>query len=315
MESTSIAGTMPRTHQLQSKHVDECRRSLLDHSAPTAMARSLQGVTQVHRMLGKGTLSYVFECSIAGFAQRVAVKMWAQASTLHESREVAILSSFEHPNLVKMHHTIESPCTAFVLELCAGGNLQHFLHAPEHREQLADIGLRPRICGGIDIARGMYYLHSKQFVHRDVRPENCLLAKSNSLDMRSISPLKLGDFGLSRTVETSGHMSSSVGPCWYMAPEVMTEDSDYGFPVDVYSYGMLLCELCTGISPGSWKGGNVASFTLAIVSNLRPASIEELPREGACGDLRELIEECWDGEPMVRPPSEQLVGRLCAMLL
>jgi serine/threonine protein kinase len=88
------------------------------------------------------------------------------------------------------------------------------------------------------IFRGLKYMHSAGIIHRDLKPRN-LLVNSNC-------DLKICDFGLSRTVDStkeSGNMTDYVATRWYRPPELLLETKDYGPAVDMWSVGCILAEL------------------------------------------------------------------------
>lgn len=89
----------------------------------------------------------------------------------------------------------------------------------------------------IDVARGMYYLHQRQIIHRDLKTANLLLDENNNV--------KIGDFGVARIMEQTGCMTAETGTYRWMAPEVI-EHRPYDCKADVFSFGVLLWEMLTG---------------------------------------------------------------------
>ena len=94
-----------------------------------------------------------------------------------------------------------------------------------------------------------------------------------------------------------------------MAPEVLTKEK-YSEKADIYSFGVVLYELFSGIRAYSvepFKSMNVAVLNARIISGTRP-EIEELPLS-----LQELVTECWDHSPGKRPQWPQIISRLQAL--
>ena len=90
---------------------------------------------------------------------------------------------------------------------------------------------------GIDICRALELCHRKNIIHRDIKPQNILISDNGDF--------KLGDFGISRTMEkTTGGMSKK-GTYKYMAPEVFRGE-DYDSTADIYSLGIVLYMLLNG---------------------------------------------------------------------
>ena len=88
-------------------------------------------------------------------------------------------------------------------------------------------------------------MHSRKIMHRDLKPDNILLTKSDFS-----ATLKLIDFGLSKKIENFDNIrlnhSMGVGTPIYMSPEVLSKNSDYDYQVDLWSLGLVLFEMLFG---------------------------------------------------------------------
>jgi serine/threonine protein kinase len=85
------------------------------------------------------------------------------------------------------------------------------------------------------------YLHTKNILYRDLKPENVLVKEDGHL--------MLADFGLSKQIDGEVYESKSpVGSYAYLAPEVLNE-VQYGKSIDWYQVGVTLYELVSGITP------------------------------------------------------------------
>ncbi|GIL52015.1 hypothetical protein Vafri_7974 [Volvox africanus] len=158
---------------------------------------------------------------------------------------------------------------------------------------------------GIEVARGLEYLHPT-IVHRDLKPGNVLLN-----DPHGPRPVvKLTDFGLSRlrsTVLVTRH--PEAGTPSYMAPElydirnnVVTDKSD------MYSLGVLLWEMLTGLVP--WQGCDPLVVAYAVTINRDRLPLSGILPERMPPKLQRLIERLWDHDPLRRPAAAEVVKQL-----
>ena len=92
------------------------------------------------------------------------------------------------------------------------------------------------------ILKALKFIHSADIIHRDLKPSNIFI--------NSDCHIKLGDFGLARTLEHNPHMGSIVteyvATRWYRAPEMILAAQKYGKPIDMWSVGCILYEMLVG---------------------------------------------------------------------
>ena len=143
-------------------------------------------------------------------------------------------------------------------------------------------------------------------LHRDLKPDNI----GFSLDGK----VKLIDFGLARTVESSDpksndvyEMSGETGSLRYMAPEV-AEGLPYNHKADVYSFGIIFWEMNAGKRP--FSGLSRDTFYEQVVhGGHRPHLSKKWPSE-----LNKLVEDCWSADVDRRPTFEGIVDRIDDLL-
>lgn len=175
----------------------------------------------------------------------------------------------------------------------------------------------------LGIAEGMEYIHSKQLVLRDLKPSNI------GFDLDTSTQIRLFDFGLARKIADCAS-NEICGSPRYMAPEVMS-GKGYSFKVDVYSFGVLLFEICSLHSPyldNFWSKkrlpnrrpsrvknfeSTLDNFYLHVAEkNLRPT--DDLNSTVSCEKMRELISDCWSADPHGRPTFSDILRRLRSIL-
>eukprot|EP00531_Pseudo-nitzschia_arenysensis_P007638 CAMPEP_0116143960 /NCGR_PEP_ID=MMETSP0329-20121206/15729_1 /TAXON_ID=697910 /ORGANISM="Pseudo-nitzschia arenysensis, Strain B593" /LENGTH=462 /DNA_ID=CAMNT_0003639315 /DNA_START=26 /DNA_END=1414 /DNA_ORIENTATION=+ len=181
----------------------------------------------------------------------------------------------------------------------------------------------------LGIARAMKYLHSKNIVLRDLKPEN--IGYENNVDGAYNNDegiqegiVKLFDFGMAAKVEDCDP-DEICGSPRYMAPEVMT-GKGYSLAVDVYSFGVILYELCSLKRPFEEtfrktkrktnrrrrKRGaksTIQDFYIAVAQQkIKPT--DNLEQEVCCPELCKLIKACWDHDPKKRPTFDDILARL-----
>ena len=89
------------------------------------------------------------------------------------------------------------------------------------------------------LLRSIDYCHSHNIIHRDIKPENLLISRNGIL--------KLCDFGFARTLAGPGaRYTDYVATRWYRGPELLTGDTQYGKPVDIWAIGCMLPEMASG---------------------------------------------------------------------
>jgi serine/threonine protein kinase len=86
---------------------------------------------------------------------------------------------------------------------------------------------------------GIEYMHSQGVIHRDIKPANLLWFVTSD----NIAAIKLCDFGLAKMHTPQEPMTPRVVTCWYRAPEICSQDSQYGYPSDIWSAGCVMFEM------------------------------------------------------------------------
>lgn len=199
------------------------------------------------KTLGAGAFGVVCQAVNKDSGENVAIKVIVKAKLSSESQwesimdEFKILEPLDHPGIVKMREWFESKDKLYmVTELCTGGELfDRIIDHGSFTEVDAARMLR-------QVADSVQYLHHRNIVHRDIKPEN-LLYQYPSED--ASAPLMLCDFGVAKSLMSSEEViMSGAGSLGYAAPEVF-RGTGHSKPVDVWSLGVVLYTILSGVSP------------------------------------------------------------------
>ena len=219
-------------------------------------------------------------------------------------REVSSLVLLYHPYLVLLMGAIVEPFNlSIVTEYCKGGNLFELLYKNPHINLSWE--LKKKIL--LQIAIGMNYLHTNDppVLHRDLKSLNILL--TDKIEKSSdTTDIKISDFGLSRLYQKSCILTGHLGTCYWMAPEIIV-NKRYSTKVDVYSYGIIIWEVCTRKTPYSCMSQQQVQFYVSVKKG-RP-NLKIIP-SNTPPKIIQLMQMCWDHDPDNRPSFEYIVDYL-----
>ena len=259
----------------------------------------------VESLLGTGGMAVVYKVRHRTLGSVHALKILTLGGRRLQERllqEGRIQAQVRHPNLVPVTDVIDvDGQVGLVLDFVEGPSLEALLRRGPLPAAQAE-GLFRGVLAGVALA------HTQGMVHRDLKPANILLAP---LPEGGWLP-RVSDFGVARVQDAAGggmgtRTGMMVGTPGYMAPEQADEAKSVDARADIFSLGVILYEMTTGVRP--FHGDALLSLLNAVADGTYMAP--ELRRHDLPGPLREVIVGCLEVEPERRLPS---CGAILAIL-
>lgn len=207
--------------------------------------------------------------------------------------EAQIMKKLRHPKLIQLYAvcTLEEPIY-IITELMRNGSLLEYIQGKGRTLKLPQL-----IDMSAQIAAGMAYLESQNYIHRDLAARNVLCGENNVV--------KIADFGLARLIKEDEY-EARVGarfPIKWTAPEAANY-SKFSIKSDVWSFGILLTELVTyGRIP--YPGMTNAEVLHQVEHGYRMQCPQGCPPQ-----LYDIMLECWNKDFLKRPTFETLQWQL-----
>jgi CheY-like chemotaxis protein len=257
---------------------------------------------EVSGRLGEGAMGCVYLASHSTLKhQRYAIKVLygqlaAQASfAARFRREAEACAALDHPNVVAVLDFGVTPqgLTYLVMEYVAGRPLSEVI------EKGGPLGFERAAVIARQIAAGLGHVHGRGLVHRDVKPQNVLIAAGDDGEQ-----VKLLDFGVAGWLDPEEavrltEQGATVGTPLYMAPE-QYRNAQVGPAADLYSLGVTLFEMLTGRAAFGGGPGRVAASKLA----------GELPTMETRTGLESLVRALMSPAPAERPSPQTVIDMI-----
>jgi len=269
----------------------------------TDLANQLQATLgdtyTIERELGGGGMSRVFMAEERALGRRVVVKVLspqlaAGVSAERFRREIQLTARLQHPHIVPILTTGEADGLPYYT--------MPFVEGESLRVRLMRTGAmaaQPAIGILRDVAKALAFAHDKGVIHRDIKPDNILIAGNTAA---------VSDFGIAKALvasrvdlepSTLTELGMAIGTPQYMAPEQAVADPDADHRVDIYAFGCVAYELLAGEPPFAGRAPS-ALLRAHVLEAATPISA----KRGDVGEpLAELIDRCLQKDPEDRPVS------------
>ena len=271
--------------------------------------QALSGSYALERELGAGGMATVYLARDLKHGRDVAIKVVrpeiaAALGTERFLREIAISAHLQHPNILTLIDSGEADGLLYCV--------MPFINGETLRTRLARDGALP-VAEAVRILRdvldGLAYAHEHGVVHRDIKPDNIMLAGRHAFLM---------DFGIAKAVTEAAEGSPepmatlttlglAIGTPAYMAPEQAAGEKQIDGRTDLYAIGVVAYELLTGKLP--FTGGSAQALLAAQIAGTPPPLGRvrpDLPPE-----LAEIVMRCLEKTPAARWQSaEALLARM-----
>lgn len=243
--------------------------------------------------VGQGGMGAVFKSHHQRLDKTVAVKLMTLEATSDEHRkrflvEAQAAAKLEHPNIVQVYDVGEENGVYYIImQFVEGESLERLVKK--------EGGLEPKRAARIlrEIALALKSAHDRNFIHRDVKPDNVFIGKNDSV--------KLGDFGLVRNLASDVQLTQAgivLGTPYFMAPEQFQSDK-IDRRADIYALGITFYNMLTNRRP--FDGKTPYEVMEKHLKQPMPDVVKERPDVPV--NVAELIARMTAKKPEERPQS------------
>ena len=239
--------------------------------------------------LGKGAFGEVWKVTHENSKKIYCIKMMSKREIYEQqlinqiNKEISIMYNINHPYSIKLYNHFEDNDKLYlIMEPASNGNLYSFIENNKNQKIKSNETIKKIIIQTIEIIK---YLHSKDIIYRDIKPENILLDKDNNI--------KLCDYGWASYLTKDQFCKVYCGTPEYVSPE-MVKKYPYNEKVDIWGIGVLIFELLFGYPPFS------SNFNEDRYNNIKEGKIN-WPKEINDKDAKDLI-----GKILKINPNERL---------
>jgi serine/threonine-protein kinase len=260
------------SHDRAGSFLETPAAALIDRSADALIGRTVESYRIVSRV-GAGAMGEVYKAHDAKLDRHVALKLLRPEAASNADRlrrfhaEARAASSLNHPNILVIHDFGALDGRPFIIsEFVDGETLRQRLD-PRTMPVREAVGL------AIQIGNALVAAHARAIVHRDIKPENVMLRPDGYVKVLDFGLAKLLDSPTTETVISTLGTQPGVllGTPHYMSPE-QAEGKDVDERSDLFSLGVILYELATGVRPFT---GDTHLSVLSSILRDTPAPVTE----------------------------------------
>ena len=242
-----------------------------------------------------GRVYKVFKKNVYYVLKEIPLNLSNAAEKINSvQNEAEILSSLNNKYVVKFYESFKMNQNIYILmEYCDNGDLCTFLNKIKKARKSDNYFLNEDFVWKlfIQMSIGLYYIHSKKIIHRDIKTLNIFLTKD--LDA------KIGDLGVAKILEDTNHANTFIGTPYYVSPE-MCKNKPYNEKSDIWALGCILYELLTFNHPFT-ANSQPALFIKILNNNFNPFPT------GVPEDLKNMVEYILQKNYIERPSMEEII--------
>ena len=214
------------------------------------------GAYDIVAVIGRGGMGTVFKGNDPRIGRAVAIKVLTAAADDPDLlarfyREAKYTGSLQHQNIVTVYELGHQDGVPYlVMEYLEGLSLDVLIASGRPMHIAEKLRIILQVCNGLS------YAHKRDLVHRDIKPANVVILENGTAKLVDFGIARLGGNRLTRTGQIVGSLN-------YMSPEQLDANVEVDSRTDVYSTGVVLYQLLTGVLP--FEGGSTGATLMKIV--------------------------------------------------